>query len=412
MATGLNRTNLGDLLMRQYTRGKVVELENLADDMWAQIQERPGLNSGGDGLYFDVLESGDQGFGFLDENEALQDAQNEVNKQARVRPKIMAGVFRTSGLARRISTGGAQSFVNGLQQAIDMKIKRMVEYLGGACFRDGTGLIGLINEPSSVPDTTSGNLNIDGGNIVWFFKNMVLQFHNPSTGAQKATAKVTAVDFANQAITLDTNIASLIADNDEIFRQGAQPIGGGASKEISGFGLAIATTGTYLNLDRSLVENWDGNVIDASSAVLDEELLQQADDRAFIIGGGKDMLKYCMHPFQARAYFALTSSLKRFAGIAAPLDAGYSTLSWMGREIFVTRQCQEDRVFGINVEHFFKAYPDDGELQIERGYGGTVLNWDNGFDGGVGYIVGYPEVVTDKPNAHFVLNNLAVTSNR
>lgn len=405
---GTTFTTLGDLLLRVYDKAAITDLQNLMSPVLDKIGDAADMTVQGDGLYFPVNASGDEGIGFVSEDAPLPTAQNEVVKQARVRPKIFVGPVRITGLAKSISQGPG-AFAAGFQYSVDEKLKRMTSYMEGTVFRAGTGILGAF---AGAPGATTSAVSIDTTAFTWLRRNMRVDILDDSTGAKLVGgAKITDVDFVNQTVTFDTDFSASVGDNDTIHLADTQPATGGPS-EIEAVGLdgAIGTSGTYLNISRSSVPEWKGNALAAGSVDLDEDILLRAENRIEVVGGGSVAgTTVLMHPNQRRKYFELVVAQKQFTGMN--LDAGFTKLTWGGRELIASPHCPETTVYVGDITKLQKAQAPGGELKLDSDFG-PVLKWAPGYDAGLAYFKAYFDWVVRKPNAWCKITGLNNVANR
>lgn len=404
---GIDTTTLGEILLNVYDRAAITQLQNLEVPLLRQIKDASDYTVGGNGIFFGVNASGDEGYGFITENGALPQAQNEQVLQAQVTPKVFAGASKITGLGRSISSGNAMAFANGLQYHLDEKLKRMTRYWETVMFRSGTGLLALINEGGGVPDTTTP-VDVDGPGAQWLRRNMVVDIKAPGGALKVVGIQVTDSDVINNQIRLASNVAASIADNDEIYLTNTQPGGATVTREALGLDAAISATGNYLGIDRALIPEWQGNVVNAAGSDIDEDRLLQAQNRILVVGGVSPAeiraMKLVMHPNQMRKYFELAVPQREFSGVN--FEFGFDKLTWNGHEFLVTYNCQRDRIWMGNLSWWNNYVAPEGDMQIDQTFG-PPIKWAQGFDAGVAYWRCYKDMAVKKPNAFCVINNLA-----
>jgi hypothetical protein len=398
---GLNTTTVGDAVVRVYDKREVTQLQNLEVPLLDLIPDSTDHELGGKGFYFGITPSGDEGYGFIHEEAPIPAAQNEQTLQAVVGPVVFVGAVRVTGLARAISMRNAHAFANQLQYHLDMKMRRMTVYWEGALFRDGTGRLADVN---GAP--VGNTLTIDGGNVMWFRRNMVLDVRRASNLTVKPAIVVTDVDFAAQAITVSD--ATGILDNDQLYLAGTQPNAGAPiEREFTGLDRLCSATGTYLGQPRASIPEWEGNTIDAAGNDITEDLLLQAENRVMIVGGVSmsEVRNQTMiwHPNQRRKYFRLVLPQKQYAGL--DMDAGYRTLRWNDAPIYETHNCPEERVWRASMSKFQKFVTPEGELQIDTTFG-PPIKWAQGFDAGLAYFRFYGNYAGRKPNAFALIDRV------
>lgn len=402
----LDTTTLGDLLQLVYSPADIAQQQHYISPIWGMMGTAPETIAGAS-LRFSVEAVADHSFAFVPEGQAIPSANNSTIVQAILNAKPLLGQIQMSGLARAVS-GSAYAFADGLQSEIDRKIKAMTVFLEGTIARDGTGQLALVNEPSSVPDTTTGNLNVDNPGTTYLRRGMNVDFLHSSTNVKQATAKITDVDHANIAVTLDSDISSLILDNSKIFMAGTQTSGAVAAREPNGLADQVKTSGTWNGLSLSTYPALKGNVLSAGSVDLTEDLLQRVENRIMIEMGlspqNAERWIVFSHPDQMRKYLELVRSQKQFTSLS--LDAGYTTLTWNGNPWVVSNQMDPTTVYMGDFAKFQKFWTPYGPLQIDSEYNGTTIKWLNGFDALVIVMRTYLQMAIRVPKAFVRLTGL------
>lgn len=411
----INATTLGDLLKRLYGGPEITILQNLTAPIFDKLGTAADATLGGKGLYFPVNASGDEGYGFIDENAKLPDSQNEQVVQAVVPAVVFVGQVRLTGLANAIAARDPLAFANAYQYHTDMKLKRMMVYREGALFRDGTGLLGTCDTAVAVvvADTTTTAQVLGGTGTQWMRRNMLIDVRTGVGGPTKlSNIKITNVDRIANSIMTDVNIGTggttPIVNGDFIYLAGTQPATGTAiQREFLGLEAAIATTGTYLTIQRANLPEWQSNVVDAGNTDLDEDRLLQAENRVLIVGGltPNDLHSFdvVIHPNQRRKYFELVVPQKMFTGMS--LDAGYQKLQWNGHDFTESHNVPQKTVYMGDLGQFQHFVCPDGDLKIDDTFG-PPIKWAQGFDAGVSYWRCYDNYAVRKPNAWVKIINL------
>jgi hypothetical protein len=407
----ISNATLGDMTKRVYAPENIVELQNLEVPVLRLIGEAPDKRLGGDGLYFAVDASGDEGYGYTTDTGRIPDPQNEQIQQAKVIPTVLLGACRITGLARSITSQNVMAFARAYQFSMDKKLRRMSAYKESVLFRDGTGL--LLRFLGASADTSAAS-TMDGGVFSWVRRNMMVEFFNVAGTYKSGPHKVTDVDVVAQTVTFDTDFKDSVTDNDGMYLADTQPRNGTlVEREPWGLEKAVSLTGTYLNIPRATVPEWESNVIAAGSTDLDEDRLLQAEQRIYILGGVsmgriKDF-RILIHPFQLRKYYELIIPRREFAGTS--FDAGYGKLSWNGHEFLVTHNCPETTVYMGDFSQWQKFTAPNGSLQIDTTFG-SAIKWAPGFDAGLSYCREYMNYGIRRPISWCKVTGLANVANR
>ncbi len=394
---------LDEILLRVYSKGNVTQLQNIESPIMGDIAAATDYTIGGDDFRFGVNVEGDEQYGFIFEDGGLPDPDVEDVKQAALTPKVFVGQIKFTGLSRAISSRSEHAFVNAIQYAADQKLQRMTAYREGCLFRSGTGLLSLVN--GAVAGAT--NVNVDGGNVMWFRPGMKITVINGSNVVQSAVGgdTIAEVDFENQRIIMASNVT--YDDNASIFPSILGQTSATAPSERETFGLDyfLKTSGTTLGLSLSTYPTMKGNVVPASGGDVTEDFLLQSENRVMIVGGMSNSqvrdFRLAWHPNQRRKYFRLVQAQKQYVNLN--LDAGYRRLTWNDHEAMETYNCPETTIYGgtwSSLEHFVAP---GGEMQLDTTFG-PVIKWQQGHDAGVMYYRCYDNYAVRKPNGMFALS--------
>lgn len=386
---------LGEILLRVYDRGNVTELQNLESPLLSRIGDAVDFTIGGDDFRFGVNTEGDESFGYIAEDAALPEAYNETVLQAAITPVVFVGQVKFTGLARAVSQRNEHAFLAAVQYHTDQKLRRMVAYKEGALFRDGVGRLGLCAGAVGA----SATVTVDNPGVQWFRPGMRLDFIDTGDTVDASAAIVDSVNWVTNQIVLTAAITT--DDNSAIYFDSlGQTTYAGTVKEILGLSAGVATSGTYLGIARATNATFQGNVVDASSNPLTEDLLLRGENRVKVIGGVgsgnmQDYILIC-HPNQIRKYFELVQPQKQFTGLS--LDAGYTSLAWNGHTIVDTYNCPETEVYYGDMSQFQRFVAPGGEMQIDTTFG-PPIKWTPGYDAGALYWRCYENYALRKPNA-------------
>ncbi len=373
-------STVGDILQEVYSPARIAEQQHYISPMWARMGTASEVIAG-ESLRFAVEAMADNSYAFVPEGQAIPSANNDNIQQAVLNARPFLMQLQMSGLLRAIS-GSPYAFADVLQQSVDRKVRSATVYFEGLIPRDGTGQLALVNEPSAVPNTTGGALNVDNPGTTYLRRGMNVDFLDTSTNVKEASAKITDVDHANNAITLDTDISTLIGDNSKIFLAGTQTSGAVAAREPNGLADQVKTSGTWNGLSLTTYPALKGNVLALSSVDVTEDILQRAANRIEIEMGlspqNADSWTVFSHTNQKRKYLELVRALKQFTSLS--LDAGYTSLSWNGSPWITSNQMDPTTIYMGDMSKFQKFWTPYGGLQLDSEYNGSTIKWLNGFD--------------------------------
>lgn len=388
------------LVKRVYSDQEIENLQNMDTLTWDKISKSPKKPTG-DGFYGPVTVAGNQkGLGAQNELEALRTAGNQDPQQFRIRPKIITQVNQFSGLSLDLAKGNEDSFADNLTYQMDEGLRDSKKELNQQLFRDGSGVIALVNGTSAGTTVT-----FDNGVPTHFREGMEIDIITGAGTKETSAVTVSAVDIANNQITVSAN--STATDNSSIYRAGVGDNAPADGKELAGLPLVTddgTLAATYQNISRTTYPKWDGITIDAGGANLSNDSLQQAISRIKVIAGRKPN-KVVSNTSQFRNYLDVVTPLKRFDR-KGKMDSGYEEVpTWNGMEWIEDTDCGFGDVYLINTEYVSKYVVRDLHFDATDG---NILKWNNGYDGCIAYSKFYGNVGSNVPNAHVRLTNLAV----
>ena len=177
---------------------------------------------------------------------------------------------------------------------------------------------------------------------------MQLIFQRAAGDANMPTVPIHTIEGIKPdgTLVLDENIT--INDGAKIIR-GDTDDRNNAGKNYLGLVEMLKTTGTYLNIPRTNLPNWQGNVIDGQNRDLSEDLLQQMEDTVEIHGDGmaRSNLLISNHRVR-RIYIALLAAQKRFMS-PTELEGGFTALEFNGTPWVVDKLSPPERVYFLHM---------------------------------------------------------------
>ena len=401
---------VGDILQEIYSPAAIADQQHYISPMWGRMGTASEVIAG-ESLRLAVETMADNSYAFVPEGQQVPAANNDNIQQMILNARPFLMQLQMSGLLRATS-GSSYAFADVLQQSIDRKVRSASVYFEGLIPRDGTGQLALVNEPSAVPDTTGGALNVDNPGTTYLRRGMNVDFLDTSSNVKEASAKITDVDHVNNAITLDTDISTLIGDNSKLFLSGTQTSGAVASREPNGLVDQVKTSGTWNGLALATYPALKGNVVAAGTVDVTEDILQRAADRIEIEMGlspqNAESWTVFSHTNQRRKYLELVRSLKQFTGLN--LDAGYKTLEWNGSPWITSNQMDPTTIYMGDFSKFQKFWTPYGPLQMDSEYNGTTIKWLNNYDALVILFRTYLQFAIRVPKAFVRITSLNAAS--
>jgi hypothetical protein len=389
-------------LLKRIQEGEVVDqqnLEALSFDEFSKSGKK--YNAGGKGFFGAINDYGNESVGALNETEQFRTIDSENYQQYTVVPKIMNGPIEITGLAVEASDDNVESFAEGLLKEIQGAKKRLRKDMNRQFFGSGTGTMAV-----PLQNVTSTSTSFTVASAQYLRKNMVIDAQSNGNNNSISHNRILNVDKVNNIVYLTASVGVSMITTDQIYKENIRVSASADGKEMMGLdGIVDDSTllQTFEGLDASALYEWRAVRINAASANLTSDLLQRLEDDVATLGG-EDPDTIIAHKLQRRKYLDLVVPEKRFQDLK--LDAGFSKLSFNGKEFWLDIDCQRDQVFAIKRARIYKfevAPMAMGGLDDS----GTWLRASN-FDKFQAYWRQYINMGTDKRNAHGKIVSLAV----
>lgn len=393
-------STIDGILKEDYVMENIVNTVNMVTYFLSQLTSEK--TTAGRRYIFPVQFGVGEGQGSRGENEDLPEEGWGEYDQAMGNVRYDYGSMYITGQSIEATESGKASFVSALKQALKdvrdgFKLNTHRESWG-----DGTGVIALVDGTvtgsTTVPVTAPYGLTYDetaltnSQKVRGFRRKMKVYFVSADL-----SRTITAVN-GDGTITVDTAIT--LADRDRIVRGDAT---GKTSynKEVQGVSAAVLATGTYLTIPRAGIPEWQSNLIDASGADLDEDLMQQAFDVAEINGTDEPDLLIAEHEVR-RLYVALLQGNKRFVN-TMDLQGGFKAVEYNGKPLVTDKRCPPQRLYYLRMaDWLWYVMKPLGWIQRD----GTVLKWVSGKDAYRAILAAYRNIACQKPANQTVLYNL------
>ena len=357
---------------------------------------------GGSGFFGAINEYGNEAVGAINETESFRTADNESYVQWKVSPKILTAPIEISGLLSKAAEGDEESFVNAVVNEADMARERLLSDENRQFFGLGTGLLA---SPTGAVASDVTSFTVDSAQYIR--ANMIIDIYQ-STTKTVDSIRVSDVDQFNSVIYLATSLGAALNATSELVKENIRDNAASDGKEMMGL-RGIVDDGTELttfqDVDAATKRIWRGTRIDASSANLTSDLLQRLiDDVGILSGQEPDLL--ILHAKQRRKYLDLVVPEKRY--MDQKLDAGFSKLSFNGKELFVDKDCQTDTVYAVkkSLLRKFELAP----LEMGRHAGSDQFERVSQKDVYEAYWRHYCNFGTSRRNAHGKIVSLAEPS--
>jgi hypothetical protein len=339
MATNL--TSIAGAVKRVYDdhAEKLQNLSHRAIDEFGKSSKK--YNPGGAGFFGAVNDYGNESGGAINETETFRTIDNENYAQWKVAPKVIVWPIEFSGLVAKAAESDEESFVNSVIDALDQAKERMKKDENRQFFGMGTGLLA-----SPTGTVASDALSFTVDSTQYLRKNMVIDIFTASTKTVDSK-RISRVDRVNNVIHFATSFGVALNATMEIVKENIRDSAPTDGKEMMGLrGIVDNATDltTFQNIDASASDEFRAIRIDASSANLSSDLLQRLqDDVATICGEEPDTM--IAHRKQRRKYLDLVVPEKRFQD--GKLDAGFTKLTFNGKEFMLEDDCQIATVYAL-----------------------------------------------------------------
>jgi hypothetical protein len=313
------------IFKRNYNEGSevLVKQQNLNAPFWGKIPVSP-LKPSGAGIFNPVVMSGNEAGGAQFEDEGFQEPDSINPVQPYIKAKKVIWPFQITGDVIELSETDKVAFAKGLDAQQQDNMARIYSDLNRQAWGTGTGQITLANGAGS-PSTS---LIVD--DVLPFRVGMSIDAYASMGGAlQIDGVKITAINYTTSTLTLAAS--STWSDNAVICKHNilkSVDHVAGIYKELMGVRGIIDTTTystTFEGVSVASYSNFVGNVIDASTSPVSQDLLQRTFNRNAIIGGTKpDLL--CSNYGQARTF--LNTELQKTRYEAGKVEGGNVVLKW------------------------------------------------------------------------------------
>lgn len=395
-------TNLSTIagVLKRIQEGGVVRQQNLkhrAIDEIAKSSKK--YSSAGQGFFGAINDYGNESVGAINETESFRTIDNENYQQYKVIPKILVAPINFSGLSAEAASGDEESYADAVLDALDAALERGKKDQNRQFYGVGTG---ALCSPAGNAASTVTSFSVDSAQ--YLRKNMVVDIFNGATKTVDSK-RISNVDKSSNVVYFATSLSAALITTDVMVKENIRDSAASDGKEMMGLrGIIDNATDltTFQNLDASSMLEWQSVRINASSANLTSDLLQRLLDDVSTLGGDEpDTL--IMHPKQRRKYLDIVVPEKRY--MDQKLDAGFSKVSFNGKELWLDVDCQDDVVYAISKPHLHKFELLDWSLGKEQG-SGTSLRIASS-DTYEMYYRSYTNLGTDKRNSHGKIVSLA-----
>jgi len=328
-----NLTNIAGALKNNYNEGSdvLMKQQNLQAPMWNKWS-KSALKPSANGIFNAVVMQGNESGGAINEEEAFQNPASINPQQPFVSSKTVVWPFQITGKAIRLSETDKVAFAKALDMQQQDNLGRMMSDLNRQSWGTGTGQM-----DTAVGAATSTSLVVNNPFI--FRIGMLIQSFASLGGAMEigvaGDCTVTNINYSTSTLTISPvqtwSNASIIGKKNVLV--GVTSMSN--AKELTGWRAICDTTtfsSTFEGVSVSTFPQWQGNVIDASTAPVSQDLLQRTHNRAAMIGGvTPDTL--VSNYGQARTF--LNTELQKTRYVPETVEGGNVVLKWGALEWLV-----------------------------------------------------------------------------
>lgn len=279
-------------------------------------------------------------------------------------------------------------------------------------FGNGSGVLGVIDSISTNDITMLNNVTYGQG-ARGVRTNMLLNAYDQSGSAYRSgDMTVTGVNQATNVVSVDAAAGSIASDDDDVL-----VFKGSYNYAPQGFAYHIADSGTWLGLSRTTYKTLRSTVHDASSASIDQDMIELAAHKAHLVRGDTAPMfdyKLIMHPVQhknLRASIRSAGNVQFNANLGgnSKMDLSVKSVAPNGMEILEDSWCSPSDIWGVRLADWAmeevtprQLYKhNDGNVFIQSLASSTAYG-----DAKEGRVYSRYNLVCKKPSAQFRIKNV------
>lgn len=349
---------------------------------------------GGKYVTFPLKVRRNQGIGYRNELEQLQNGGQAGYDSVRVPLRYGYGRLRLSGQVMELATANYQAFANAMDLEMNGLKDDILKDTNRIIYGDGLGTI------TTTPVATGAGNTATVADTRFLEVGSQIDIVSTAGVTRVADRQVTAINQTTKVITFSgAAYAGGGAIGDLVVRQGNY------GREPQGLRSIVANTGTLFNVDPTVQALWAATVNGNAGVnrALSEGLMIQLTDQVRVNGGKTSLI--LMSLGVRRAYFNLLTQQRRYTN-TKEFAGGMTGLAFNnGTEIPVVEDpdAPANTVWFLD-ESSFKIYRDADWSWLNRD--GSIWKWVHDFDAYEAIMKQYWEVATNKRNANAVLQDV------
>lgn len=227
----------------------------------------------GETIYWGVLLQGAKGVGYRGANEFLPVGDANVVRQANTTLSRFYATVDVDKMTTEIAGPSSSSFADYLTLQMQLIQDEAVFHLNRSIHGDGTGDIAHVSATTAAgvaittEHTDATTINLDHINGYSFGATQFLEDENTrvvflnAAGNVVGSRQISAIDFANQTVTLDTAITVATGNRMVLGDQ----FGHSGGKEPTGLRGIVTDTGTIFGIDSGDYKRWKSRVLNTSA---------------------------------------------------------------------------------------------------------------------------------------------------
>lgn len=381
------------------------------------------------------------GFVWVTAGGKLPDPKKQTYQNAQYEIRHHYGRIKFDGVAASAARTDRGSFIRVMDSEIRGMSRDLLHDDNRTMFGNGTGRLAQIAAVSGATYT----LRYPGGEIgtglgtQYIEQNMTIccmtAANETTSGVGIATglrqsnsrnaATVSSVDYSAGTITVDSAFAGPAAVGEWIYLYGnlsdsGAVAGDGTTSERANAANGLAgivddgnpifqdgVTGFWPkglgSIDSGTTPIWRSGVIDNGGVAVpfQPDMFQKGMDLADLNGDGTISAWYTTHGIR-RQYLNTLVANRRFSQ-NMQMDGGFEVLTYSNRPIFVDKDCQRGRIYGLSEENIWIAQETD-YAWIDQD--GNVLRRLDDYDAFQATLGGHWQLVTDARNRHVLLADI------
>lgn len=424
--------------LKEYYLPGVVDQLNSKTILRRRLSRR---SDGVEGKYIVVeLNTGrSTGLGWVSAGAKLPDPKKQSYQQAQYSMRFHYGRIKFDGTAASAARTDRGSFIRVMDSEIRGMSRDLLHDDNRTMFGNGTGRLAQISAVSGLTYT----LRYPGGEIGTGLGTQYLEQGQTIacmtaanettsgigvgtglrlTGGGNVGASISSIDYSAGTITVNSAFAGPAAAGEWIYTYGNlsdTAVDGGTcarGNEPNGLAAIVDDANPVFQdgvsgfwpkglgaVDTATVPVWRAGVIDngGTAVPFSPDMFQRGMDLADLNGDGVISAWFTTHGIR-RQYLNTLVSNRRYTG-SMEMDGGFNVLTYSDRPIFVDKDCQRGRIYGLSEENIWIAQETDYFWMDQDG---NVLRRLDDYDAFQATLCGAWNLVTDARNRHVLIADI------